>query len=130
MPEQATEPRYRWVIVTAAAVMLAVTMGQLVSGLSVFFLPLEREFGWARGDIALINTAGLVGLAIGGILLGRAADRWGVRWICLAGGAVLGLCILAAAQAASVPACPPPITITSYRSGNESFSRSSTSVGP
>ena len=99
MPEQATEPRYRWVIVTAAAVMLAVTMGQLVSGLSVFFLPLEREFGWARGDIALINTAGLVGLAIGGILLGRAADRWGVRWICLAGGAVLGLCILAAAQA-------------------------------
>ena len=34
--------------------------------------------GW-RGDIALINTAGLVGIAFGGVAMGFLADRVGVR---------------------------------------------------
>ncbi len=99
MTEAVVQPRYRWVIAAAAALMLALAMGQLVSGLSVFFLPLEREFGWPRGDIALINTAGLIGLAAGGILLGRLTDRAGIRPVCIAGAVVLGLCVAAASQA-------------------------------
>lgn len=91
--------RYRWVIVFGAAVMLALTMGQMVNGLSVFFVPLETEFGWARGDVALINTSGVAGLAVGGILMGRLAPRFGTRAVCLFGATVLGLCMLAASQA-------------------------------
>lgn len=94
-----SEPRYRWVIVFAAAAMLAIAMGQLVNGLSVFFIPLEQEFGWARGAIAFINTAGLAGLALGGIVMGGIADRTGIRLVCLFGAAVTGLCVLAAAWA-------------------------------
>lgn len=93
------EPPYRWVIVFAAAAMLALAMGQLVNGLSVFFIPLELEFGWPRGAIAFINTAGLVGLAFGGILMGVIADRVSIRAVCLFGGLVIGLCVIAAAWA-------------------------------
>ncbi|MBR26909.1 MAG: MFS transporter [Rhodobacteraceae bacterium] len=93
---------YRWIIVAAAAVMLAMAMGLLVNGLSVFFLPLELEYGWARGDIGLINTAGLAGLATGGALMGRFADRFGIRPVCAGGAVALGLCLLAASQAQSL----------------------------
>jgi hypothetical protein len=33
------------------------------------------SFGWTRGSIALINAAGLVGLALGGFMMGVVADR-------------------------------------------------------
>lgn len=96
---EASEPAYRWVIVFAAAAILGLAMGQLVNGLSVFFIPLELEFGWPRGAIAFINTAGLLGLAFGGILMGAIADRVSVRAVCLLGALALGVCVLAAAWA-------------------------------
>ncbi len=99
---QEAEPAYRWVIVFAAAAMLALSMGQLVNGLSVFFIPLELEFGWQRGAIAFINTAGLLGMAFGGILMGAIADRVSIRAVCLFGGLVVGVCVLAAAWANSL----------------------------
>ena len=97
--EGAREPGYRWVIAFTAAAMLAIVMGQLVNGLSVFFIPLEKAFGWARGDIAFINTVGLVGLALGGIVMGRIADRADIRKICLLSALVTSLCVLAAGWA-------------------------------
>lgn len=97
--DQGREPGYRWVIAFTAAAILAIAMGQLVNGLSVFFIPLEETFGWARGDIAFINTVGLVGLAIGGIAMGSLADRADIRKVCLFGAGVTGLCVLAAAWA-------------------------------
>jgi MFS family permease len=93
---------YRWVIAASAAVMLALSMGLLVNGLSAFFLPLEAEFGWSRGEIALINTFGLVGLGLGGILMGRVADRVGIRGVVLTGAITTGLAVLAASQARSL----------------------------
>lgn len=99
MARATEQPAYRWLILAAAAVMLALAMGQLVNGLSVFFLPLEQEFGWRRGDIALINTAGVVGLALGGIVMGQVAQRLSVRSVCVFGAVVLGLCIAAASRA-------------------------------
>jgi MFS family permease len=96
MPRQL---HYGWIVVAAVAVMLAVAMGQLVNGLSVFFVPLEREFGWPRGSIALINSAGLVGLALGGIVMGAIADRARIRSVCLAGAIAVGACVTLAAGA-------------------------------
>jgi MFS family permease len=97
--DTAPQPAFRWVVLIAAAVILALSMGLLINGLTVFFVPLEKEFGWQRGDIALINTFGLIGLAVGGIVMGRLADRFGTLRICLTGAAVLGLCVLASAYA-------------------------------
>jgi MFS family permease len=91
--------RQGWVIVGAVAVILAIAMGQLVNGLSVFFLPLETEFGWPRGAVALINSAGLAGLAIGGIVMGAVADRTPIRRVALAGTIMVGACVTLAAAA-------------------------------
>lgn len=97
-PSRTPEPAFRWVIVAAAAAMLAIAMGQLVNGLSAFLAPLEREFGATRGQVALVNTMGLVGLAIGGIVMGALADRVSIRAVVLAGAVMTGLCIAAASQ--------------------------------
>ena len=72
-------PGYRWVIVLTAAAMLAMAMGVMVNGMSVFFIPLNLEFGWSRGSIALINSAGLIGLAVGGIAMGGIADQTNIE---------------------------------------------------
>ena len=44
---------YRWVIVVASAVMLAIAMGMMVNGVLVFFTPLYEEFGWQRREVSL-----------------------------------------------------------------------------
>jgi MFS family permease len=92
-------PAYKWVIVGSVATMLAIAMGQLVNGLSVFFIPLESEFGWSRGSVALINSAGLIGLAFGGVVMGVVADRTRIAHVALAGATAVGLCVLLAAGA-------------------------------
>lgn len=93
------EPGYRWVILAAVTLILALVMGQIVNGLSVYFVPLETEFGWSRADIAMINTAGLVGLALGSFAMGFVADRYGARRVALIGVTAAGLGTLAASRA-------------------------------
>lgn len=94
-----TAPRFRWIIVLTAAIILAVAMGQLVNGLTTFFEPLERVEGWRRSEVALINTAGLIGLALGGIAMGVLADRVSVRAVILSGALTFGLAMIAASRA-------------------------------
>jgi MFS family permease len=96
---QASSTTFGWVIVASVAAILAVAMGQLINGLSVFAIPLEQEFGWARGPVALINSAGLIGLAIGGVVMGTVADRAPIRYVSLAGVSALGVCVALASLA-------------------------------
>lgn len=96
------ESRYRWVIVAAVAAMLGIAFGQIVNGLSVFFLPLEQEFGWARGEIAAINSSGLIGLALGGFLVSLVADRANIRHMALFGTTVIALMVLFAGRASEI----------------------------
>lgn len=96
MSEATPQPAYRWVIVFGAALILAISMGAIVNGLSAFIVPMQERFGWTRGDAALINLAGLVGLAFGGVVSGQLADRIGARPVLIFGVVVLGLCYLAA----------------------------------
>ena len=64
-----------WFAVGAAAAMLAVIMGMLVNGPTAFFVPMEHSEGWARADVASINSFGLIGLAFGSVVMGYVADR-------------------------------------------------------
>lgn len=89
---------YRWTILIVSSIILAVTMGQIVNGISVYFIPLETEQGWSRGEVALINTLGLAGLAVGSLIMGFAVERFGVRRIALMGVVVTGLVIMAASR--------------------------------
>ena len=102
MTADTAESPYRWVIVFAAAAMLAISMGFLVNGLSIFFLPLEAEFSAPRADVALINTIGLVGIALGGIIVGTIADRTDIRKIAIVAALVIGGTTIAAAWATAL----------------------------
>ena len=94
-----SEPGFRWVIVSSAALLLGIAMGTLVNGLSAFVVPLEIHFGWDRASVAAINSFGLIGIAVGGIVMGFLADRLPTRAICLAGATTLSLALLLAARA-------------------------------
>ncbi|WP_205470735.1 MFS transporter [Breoghania sp. L-A4] len=97
--EHAADRGYRWVVLGISSVILAVTMGQLVNGLSVYFVPIGASEGWNRGDIALINTCGLLGLGIGSLVMGYMAERFGIRRVVLFGIIATGLATIAASSA-------------------------------
>jgi MFS family permease len=90
---------YRWIIVATAAIAFAISQGQIVNGFSVFFFPLETEFGWQRGAVAMVNSVGLAGLSVGGIVMGTLADRIDIRKIFFGGALMLGVCVFLASRA-------------------------------
>ncbi|WP_380052059.1 MFS transporter [Falsihalocynthiibacter sp. SS001] len=93
-----THAMYRWVVLAAAGLTLGVAMGFLVNGFSAFVVPLEMYFGWPRAHISAINSIGLVGIAVGGIAMGFAADRIATRTICLIGAISLSFALLLASM--------------------------------
>ena len=60
---------------------------------------IEAEFGVDRGDASLPYTATMVGFAIGGVLMGRLADRWGVWVPVVLAGVMMAVGYTAASQA-------------------------------
>lgn len=92
----------RWLIAGSAALMLALVMGTLVNGLTAFFIPIEAAEGWGRSNIAAINSFGLLGLAVGSVVMGFVSDRIGIRAICLIAVSAMGACLLLAAQAGTL----------------------------
>ncbi len=91
-----TQPQYRWIIVFACAMILAIAMGAIVNGMSAFIVPMQDEYGWQRGEVAFINFSGIMGLAFGGMVFGRLSDLFGARPVVLFGVIILGLCYLLA----------------------------------
>ena len=60
---------------------------------------IEAEFGVDRGGASLPYTATMVGFAVGGVLMGRLADRFGIMVPIMLGTLMLGFGYVAAAQA-------------------------------
>ena len=81
-------------LVLACALILALTMGAVANGLSAFVVPLEAAHGWARREIALINTLGILGLAVGGLPMGALFDLTGGHEAAYGLAAVTGFAIL------------------------------------
>lgn len=96
------EPRFRWIVAFSAALILAIAMGTLVNGMSAFLVPLEGAFGWSRAETAAINSFGLIGIAIGGVLMGFLADNLATRTVCLVGAVAMCLALLTSAYATAL----------------------------
>lgn len=91
MPGQSPAGEWRrgWPVVFAA--MLGAGLGPgLYQNLSSLFTPgMEQSFGWSRGEIATAAGLGLVGALVAPVV-GRVADRVGVRPVIVAAMLVLG----------------------------------------
>ncbi|MFO1047998.1 MAG: MFS transporter [Geminicoccaceae bacterium] len=101
-----TDPRYlpdgsyawrRLLVSLAIAVIGGVGLWSAVVALPV----IQGEFGLDRGGASLSYTATLIGFALGGVGMGRLADRFGIRVPLVLGAVMLGLGYAAAAAAQS-----------------------------
>jgi MFS family permease len=95
------ESTYAWARLGAA--LLLMTIGS--SGMyivAVALPPVQAEFGATRSDAALPYTLTMIGFGLGGILMGRLADRFGVMVPVLASAVALGAGYSAAGLAGSL----------------------------
>jgi MFS family permease len=83
------EPRYRWIIVAAGAVMGCIALGAMFS-LPVLLRPIAANTGWSTTGVSAAMTVGFLAMAVGSAAWGALSDRIGSRWTCLIGSLLLG----------------------------------------
>jgi MFS family permease len=71
-------------------------------GSAVVLPAMQADFGVVRGDASLPYTMTLMGFGVGGIVMGRLADRFGVMVVTLIGAVGLGIGFVLAGSAASL----------------------------
>ena len=97
------DSRYAW---TRLGVTLALmTIGSASMYIVSVVLPtVQADFGVSRAEASLPYTMMMVGFGIGGMLMGRLADRFGVMVPILVGATGLGLGFAAAALSPGIMA--------------------------
>ncbi len=86
-----------------AIVLALMTIGSGAMYVIAVVLPaVQAEFGVARADASLPYTLMMVGFGLGGIAMGKLADRFGVMVVVLIGSAGLGIGFVAAGMAGSL----------------------------
>jgi MFS family permease len=78
-----------WIVALSGMLVLMVSNGMVISGITAFDESLIAEFGWARGDLKLRDLITLVGAGLCAPLIGVAIDRFGVRALLAAGSLML-----------------------------------------
>jgi MFS family permease len=99
--EDGVDSRYAWIRL-AAAVLLSTLGGVGLWSIVVALPAVQAEFGTARADASLPYTLTTIGFAVGGILMGKLADRFGVLVPVVLGTIALGLGYILSAQADSM----------------------------
>ena len=92
---------YGWVIVGVGIVVTCVGFGAMAT-LSVFLQPMAEAMGWSRTGVATAALLNFLCMGAGAFMWGALSDRYGTRLVVLAGGAVLGLGMVAASQATTL----------------------------
>ncbi len=97
----APESTYAWIRLAAALVLS--TIGGIGMWSFVVALPaVQAGFGVARADASLPYTLTMIGFAVGGVLNGKLADRFGIMVAVIGGALMLTLGYFAAAYSATV----------------------------
>jgi MFS family permease len=95
------ESTYAWMRLVAA--LLLSTIGGVGMWSVVVALPaVQTEFGVARADASLPYTLTMVGFGLGGIVMGRLSDRFGIMVPVIIGTVALGLGYVLASSAATL----------------------------
>ncbi len=82
---------YGWWMVAAGGVLNALQAGTFLSGFSVYFLPVTRDFGLSRAATSLAYGLGRLEGGLEGPLAGYLVDRLGPRKMIAFGGSLAGL---------------------------------------
>jgi MFS family permease len=90
-----------WLRLTAAVVLS--TIGSVGTwSVPVVLPPVQAAFGVARGDASLPFTFAMIGFALGGVVMGKLTDRFGILAPVLCGVSALGIGYIAAGFAPSL----------------------------
>ncbi len=101
MTQHAADSRYAWM--RLFVVLLLMTIGSGAMYVIAVVLPaVQAEFGVARADASLPYTLLMIGFGLGGIAMGKLADRFGVMVVVLIGATGLGVGFIAAGMAGSL----------------------------
>jgi MFS family permease len=76
-PKSEPESTYAWLRLCAALGLMTIG-GSGMYGMAVALAPVQAEFAATRGAASLPYTLTMLGFGIGGIMMGRLADRFGV----------------------------------------------------
>jgi MFS family permease len=75
--EARAESSYAWIRLGVALALMTIGGAGMYS-MAVVLPPLQADFGIARGEASLPFTLTMLGFGVGGIFMGRLADRFGV----------------------------------------------------
>ncbi len=101
MVQPEADSRHAWL--RLAVSLLLMTIGSAAMYVVAVVLPaVQAEFGVARADASLPYTAMMIGFGLGGLMMGRLADRFGVTVPLFIGAAGLGLGFVAAGLSGSI----------------------------
>src|SRR5207249_11234805 len=92
---------YGWVVVFAAATVVALGQGSLFS-LGVFLKPLEDSMHWSRSAVSLTALVNWMAMGVGSFFWGAISDRLGSRFVTIAGGPLLGLSLVLSSKATAL----------------------------
>lgn len=102
-PNDAHLPDSRYALWRLLVTLLIMTVGS--SGMyvvSVVIPAVQAEFGIDRAQASLPYTLLMIGFGVGGVVMGRLADRFGVMWPLLGGAVALGLGYVACSLAPNI----------------------------
>jgi MFS family permease len=94
----AIESPYAWLRL-AMSLLLMTIGGSGMYAITVVLPRMQQDFAASRGDASLAYTLTMIGFGIGGVLMGRLADRFGVMVVVMIGAVGLGLGYIAASFA-------------------------------
>ena len=95
------DSRYAWWRLAVALVLMTIGSSAMYI-VSVVLPAVQAEFGVARADAALPYTLLMIGFGIGGVVMGKLADRFGVMLPALLGAAGVGAGFVAAGLSSSL----------------------------
>ncbi|MFT3817507.1 MAG: MFS transporter [Rubrivivax sp.] len=97
------DSRYAWLRLMVTLAMMTIGSGAMYV-IAVVLPAVQAEFGVARADASMPYTAMMIGFGLGGIWMGRLADRHGVLRPLLIGAAGLGSGFIIAGASGSIAA--------------------------
>ena len=99
--ESLVESRYAWVRLWAALALMTIG-GSGMYAITVVLPRVQSDFGVDRADASLPYTYTMIGFGLGGILMGRLSDRFGVMVPVIIGALGLAAGFVAAGSAVSL----------------------------